>query len=382
MGVKGARIRRDAQRAAVVRAPKPSVKERASKKLGVQIAKGRQVMRVKRSREAREQQKAQKREAGTAAAPQPVLTRHEASSSVADGAVRAGKKGKGTRHKDELAELAKTDPEFFEYLKKTDEALLQFKPDDEDEDEDDEEEEDDDEDGEEEDDDEDEDGDDDAEQGVDERGVDEFLEGMDVEDGSGEVDDDEEEEDEDVDEDGEEEGGDDDDDDDDDSEEDAPASGKRAAAPQKGKASAAEPTMVSAEMIQGWQRALLTSESTQHLRQVVAAFRAAVRFGDSDGGDDEVYTFPSGHVFNSLMQFCLQHMDDVRLLPSSPRRLLPLLRALSRAPPRRPSPLLRALSRAPPRRPSPHLHALSRAPLAYAPHISFVAAASPLERAS
>ena len=58
--------------------------------------------------------------------------------------------------------------------------------------------------------------------------------------------------------------------------------------------------------------------SDPHAHQAVCdnclagAFRAAVRFGDADSSkSDDVFTFTSGHVFNLLMQFSLQHMDAI-----------------------------------------------------------------------
>ena len=50
------------------------------------------------------------------------------------------------------------------------------------------------------------------------------------------------------------------------------------------------------------------AETRGRAAQVVAAFRSAVHFGDDESEADEMcpYTFINGHVFNALMQFCLQ----------------------------------------------------------------------------
>ena len=81
--------------------------------------------------------------------------------------------------------------------------------------------------------------------------------------------------------------------------------------PAKKPKAAAALVEVTAEMVRGWQKKLQGGEDTVKLKELVAAFNAAVRFGDSNSAEDEVYTFSSGHVFNLLMQFCLQHMDDI-----------------------------------------------------------------------
>ena len=98
--------------------------------------------------------------------------------------------------------------------------------------------------------------------------------------------------------------GDDDDDDDerddgaaavadtDDEEEDEAVGGK------KGKAVRARPQVeVTAELVREWERKLLHGESAVALKQLVAAFRCAVHYGDDDGdahSDDTPYTFTSG----------------------------------------------------------------------------------------
>jgi len=68
---------------------------------------------------------------------------------------------------------------------------------------------------------------------------------------------------------------------------------------------------VTSEMVRGWEKRLMSSEHTASLKELVAAFRAAVRFGDSETSEDEVFTFSSARVFNELMNMCLQSMDDM-----------------------------------------------------------------------
>ena len=68
---------------------------------------------------------------------------------------------------------------------------------------------------------------------------------------------------------------------------------------------------VTSEMVRGWEKRLMSSEHTASLKELVAAFRAAVSFGDSETSEDEVFTFSSARVFNELMNLCLQSMDDM-----------------------------------------------------------------------
>ena len=63
-------------------------------------------------------------------------------------------------------------------------------------------------------------------------------------------------------------------------------------------------------------RGCSTLRGAARVAQVIAAFRSAVHFGDDEAENDEAcpYTFINGHVFNGLMQFCLQ--ARTRELPS------------------------------------------------------------------
>eukprot|EP00325_Prymnesiales_sp_UTEX-LB-985_P035368 CAMPEP_0174722610 /NCGR_PEP_ID=MMETSP1094-20130205/38855_1 /TAXON_ID=156173 /ORGANISM="Chrysochromulina brevifilum, Strain UTEX LB 985" /LENGTH=853 /DNA_ID=CAMNT_0015923499 /DNA_START=44 /DNA_END=2602 /DNA_ORIENTATION=- len=183
------------------------------------------------------------------------------------------KKGKGSQHKADLAALEKSDPEFYKYLQQTDANLLNFTPDDE-EDEDDEDEEDEKDKGE---------VDEDEDEGEDEE------EEEDDEDDEEEIDDEEDDSGESVDEVAEQ-----------------PVAHKAKAMPKP-----IELKEVTVAMIKRWQQVLLAGQNGTALKEVVAAFRAAVRFGDANASGDDVFTFSSGHVFNLLMQFSLQHMDGI-----------------------------------------------------------------------
>ncbi len=171
----------------------------------------------------------------------------------------SGGKRTSRSHKQELEQLALTDPDFYEYLQKTDQKLLGF------------------EDG----------------------------EGGDEEEEEEEEDDDDDDDD-DVRADGSEEGSEDDDlCSDSDSAAGAPAAKPRAAP----RAAAVE---VSGEMVRGWEAELSGGASHAALKQLVSAFRSAVHFGDEDGdAASYAYTFTSGHVFNQLMQLCLGKMDEM-----------------------------------------------------------------------
>ena len=181
------------------------------------------------------------------------------------------KLGKASKHKADLLALQKQDPAFFEYMKKTDPKLLNFTAEDEEDEEEDDDEDDDDDDMDE----------DEAAAAAEAFGGEDIESSDEEEDDEAEVESDEEEE--------------------------------MAAAPSKSKkAKVSVPLIeVTPEMVRGWQKALMGKENSASLKEVVTAFRAAVRFGDASNAEDEVYTFSSGHVFNLLMQFCLQHMDDM-----------------------------------------------------------------------
>ena len=168
-------------------------------------------------------------------------------------AAAAAKPKKKEKLSAQLKTLQESDPAFYEYMKKTDQALLEFDSDEE---------------GDEEDEDEEAaagaseaammgDGDDDEEDG------DEAEDEMD--DGAAAVPDT-------------------------DDEDDVPK--------KKGKTARARPQVeVTAELVRDWERKLLHGESASALKQLVAAFRCAVHYGDDDGdahSDDTPYMFTSG----------------------------------------------------------------------------------------
>ena len=189
-------------------------------------------------------------------------------------AARSAKPKKKEGHKEQLAKLKESDPAFYEYLQKTDQTLLQFEDDEEGEEEGEEEEEEDEEEEEEE----------DEQAAGEEEWEDEALVGDgDEEDEMEEVEDDDE--------------------------------GEEEQQPQKkGKRKAARPqTEVTVEHVREWERKLLHGENGAALKQLVAAFRCAVHYGDEEGEDEDdyPYTFTSGHVFNLLVQLCLSHMDQI-----------------------------------------------------------------------
>jgi len=165
-------------------------------------------------------------------------------------AAAAASKPKKEKMSAQLKKLKESDPAFYEYMQKTDQALLEFGSDEE---------------GEEEDDEEDE----AAAAGASEAAM------------MGDGDDDEEDEDEDeaaI------------PDTDEEDEEEAPR--------KKGKAGRARPQVeVTTALVKEWEQKLLKGESAAALKQLVAAFRCAVHYGDDDGGehaDDTPYTFTSG----------------------------------------------------------------------------------------
>ena len=272
-----------------------TTKEKALKKHGVAISNERRVGRIKKTKQSR---LAKKQEAEKRPTEEPVLLRSEGAGAVQkprrdsaftdrmnvddfmehgflqamedggegegeeeeeeeegeeeeDSAAAARKPGRGTKHKEDLEALAKSDPAFYEFLKNTDQTLLNFAADEE------------------------------GEEGEEEEEEEEPA-----------MDDEEEEEEE----------------EESDDEEEVVVAPKRPAKKPKAAAALVE---VTAEMVRGWQKKLQGGEDTVKLKELVAAFNAAVRFGDSNSAEDEVYTFSSGHVFNLLMQFCLQHMDDI-----------------------------------------------------------------------
>ena len=165
-------------------------------------------------------------------------------------AAAAASKPKKEKMSAQLKKLKESDPAFYEYMQKTDQALLEFGSDEE---------------GEEEDDEEDE----AAAAGASEAAM------------MGDGDDDEEDEDEDeaaI------------PDTDEEDEEEAPR--------KKGKAGRARPQVeVTTALVKEWEQKLLKGESAAALKQLVAAFRCAVHYGDDDAGehaDDTPYTFTSG----------------------------------------------------------------------------------------
>ena len=165
-------------------------------------------------------------------------------------AAAAASKPKKEKMSAQLKKLKESDPAFYEYMQKTDQALLEFGSDEE---------------GEEEDDEEDE----AAAAGTSEAAM------------MGDGDDGEEDEDEDeaaI------------PDTDEEDEEEAPR--------KKGKAGRARPQVeVTTALVKEWEQKLLKGESAAALKQLVAAFRCAVHYGDDDGGehaDDTPYTFTSG----------------------------------------------------------------------------------------
>ena len=174
----------------------------------------------------------------------------------------------------QLKKLKESDPAFYEYMQKTDQALLEFDSDEE---------------GEEEDDEDDE----AAAAGASEAAM------------MGDGDDDDNAEGEDDEDDGAAAIPDTDDDDDD----EAPR--------KKGKTARAKPQIeVTTALVKEWERKLLKGESAAALKQLVAAFRCAVHYGDDEGGehaDDTPYTFTSGtaagHTCGCLhMHYIPMHM--------------------------------------------------------------------------
>ena len=188
----------------------------------------------------------------------------------APAAAAASKPKKKEKLSAQLKKLKESDPAFYEYMKKTDQALLEFDSDEE---------------GEEEDDEDDE----AAAAGASEAAM--------MGDG------DDEDEDEDEEDDGAAAIPDTDDEDEDEAQR------------KKGKTPRSKPQIeVTTALVKEWERKLLKGESAAALKQLVAAFRCAVHYGDDDGNEhaeDTPYTFTSGHVFNLLVQLCLSHMDGI-----------------------------------------------------------------------
>ena len=192
-------------------------------------------------------------------------------------AAAAASKPKKEKMSAQLKKLKESDPAFYEYMQKTDQALLEFGSDEE---------------GEEEDDEEDE----AAAAGASEAAM------------MGDGDDDEE------DEDGDEAAIPDTDEED---EEEAPR--------KKGKAGRARPQVeVTTALVKEWEQKLLKGESAAALKQLVAAFRCAVHYGDDDGGehaDDTPYTFTSGSAAGCT---CWPHVWlATHALLSQPRAAVP-----------------------------------------------------------
>ena len=108
-----------------------------------------------------------------------------------------------------------------------------------------------------------------------------------------------------------------DDDDDDDAEPEADDDDEAAQAPTKESKQKAtvQQVEVTAELVREWQRKLSKgAENGAALKQLISAFRCAVHYGDEDddeGAQEFAYSFTSGHVFNMLVQFCLQRMDGL-----------------------------------------------------------------------
>jgi len=190
---------------------------------------------------------------------------------------KAGSKGAGSSsqkssHKSQLEALEKSDPAFFKYLQQTDKSLLNFEDEEEEEEDSEAEEEEEDADSEE----------------------------LEEDDGEEEEDEDEDEDEEDEDEGGEEE-------DDEEEEEGAEA----AAQPRK-----PQPRTAAVELtvprVEGWVEAVSGGKTHRaSLKQLVAAFRAAVRFGDDESEGSSDMVFSSSHAFNAVMRFSIGQMDAV-----------------------------------------------------------------------
>ena len=206
----------------------------------------------------------------------------------APAAASASKPKKKEKLSAQLKKLKESDPAFYEYMQKTDQALLEFDSDEE---------------GEEEDDEDDE----AAAAGASEAAM------------MGDGDDDEEDEDE------EDDGAAAIPDTDDEDEDEAPR--------KKGKTARAKPQIeVTTALVKEWERKLLKGESAAALKQLVAAFRCAVHYGDDEGGehaDDTPYTFTSGtaacHTWpatHALQTHALHMYSEWRLsaVPSAPIR--------------------------------------------------------------
>ena len=190
----------------------------------------------------------------------------------------APKHGKASQHAADIAALEKNDPDFYKFLKEQNSELLNFEGE---EDEDEEEEE--------------------VEE--EEEEVPKAAKKKPAQRAAPVVEEEEEDDDDDVDDEEEEE--------DDESDEDDEDEDEMAAPPAK----EAKPVVlieVTSTMVKGWQATLKGKKDTPTLKEVVSAFRAAVRFGDTnDASRDDVFTYTSGAVFNQLMQFCLQSMDGM-----------------------------------------------------------------------
>jgi len=64
--------------------------------------------------------------------------------------------------------------------------------------------------------------------------------------------------------------------------------------------------------VEGWVEAVSGGKTHRaSLKQLVAAFRAAVRFGDDESEGSSDMVFSSSHAFNAVMRFSIGQMDAV-----------------------------------------------------------------------
>ena len=324
----------------VPRAPKVTTKQKAKAKLGKRIFKERQVKRIKRSKLEKSMKRAAENEQPKGGS---VLLRSEAEGARGSGTkplrgssytgrmdvdefmdggfeqtmeelegedddeeedkeeevkeapasapAAKGKRSKAAQHAADLAALEKSDPDFYNFLKETDQNLLAFEG--------------------EEDEDEDEDDEDDEDEKPKPTGAKAAAKRPTKDAGKAAPQDEDDEDDEDEDNEAQEQDEDDEDDemDDEDDEEVVVDHSKAKAAPAPKPIKLIE---VTSAMVKTWQQTLESKQDTRTLKEAVSAFRAAVRFGDaSDAQRDDVFTFTSGGVFNQLMQLCLSSMDEV-----------------------------------------------------------------------